>query len=59
MKRVKELDDAAQPNDRIETNAGVPLPCDYFDFIVGTSTGGSAGGSLRWLCAKVLIKLTA
>ncbi|EXJ55530.1 hypothetical protein A1O7_08458 [Cladophialophora yegresii CBS 114405] len=40
MKRVKELDDNAQPNDRIEPNVGVPFPCDYFDFIVGTSTGG-------------------
>lgn len=41
MQRIKDLDDEEDNNeDRLETGPGLPLPCNYFDFIIGTSTGG-------------------
>ncbi|KAJ2987846.1 hypothetical protein NUW58_g4285 [Xylaria curta] len=42
MKEIKRLDDEAPAGDRLEqgSNGRLPLPCHYFDFIIGTSTGG-------------------
>ncbi|OCK86885.1 FabD/lysophospholipase-like protein [Cenococcum geophilum 1.58] len=43
MEHIKTLDDADTPQNQIEggvQNHDVPLPCNYFDFIIGTSTGG-------------------
>jgi patatin-like phospholipase/acyl hydrolase len=54
MKQVKALDDA-DPNERIETDHEIPLPCHYFDLMVGTSTGGSVNQTLD---ARVALLLT-
>ncbi|KAN0076234.1 Acyl transferase/acyl hydrolase/lysophospholipase [Elaphomyces granulatus] len=40
MKRIKELDDRDAQENRIEGGQQLPLPCNYFDLILGTSTGG-------------------
>lgn len=40
MRKVQELDEKKPKEDRLETQPGLPLPCNYFDFIIGTSTGG-------------------
>jgi patatin-like phospholipase/acyl hydrolase len=40
MRSIKVLDDADEEVNRIESTYSMPLPCNYFDFIVGTSTGG-------------------
>ena len=40
MSKIKELDDADSEDNRIEEHQTLPLPCCYFDLIVGTSTGG-------------------
>ena len=41
MTEVKRLDEDAPESGRLENNgSGTPLPCHYFDFIIGTSTGG-------------------
>lgn len=44
MRRVKRIDETKPPDKRLEPelhgSTKLPLPCNYFDFIVGTSTGG-------------------
>ncbi|KAI0098144.1 FabD/lysophospholipase-like protein [Nemania sp. FL0031] len=41
MREIKRLDDDAPAGDRLEQlNEELPLPCHYFDFMIGTSTGG-------------------
>ncbi|KAK3941406.1 FabD/lysophospholipase-like protein [Diplogelasinospora grovesii] len=41
MNRIQEIDDAAAPGDQMEQDSNqLPLPCHYFDLMVGTSTGG-------------------
>ncbi|KAI1127766.1 acyl transferase/acyl hydrolase/lysophospholipase [Nemania abortiva] len=42
MREIKRLDDNASAEDRLEQNPDgqLPLPCHYFDLIIGTSTGG-------------------
>ncbi|KAJ0109965.1 hypothetical protein J7T55_014767 [Diaporthe amygdali] len=35
---VQEIDEKKPKEDRLETQPGLPLPCNYFDFIIGTST---------------------
>ena len=41
MIKIKELDFEDTNNSLEDHNSGeLPLPCRYFDFIVGTSTGG-------------------
>jgi patatin-like phospholipase/acyl hydrolase len=44
MRRIQELEDEEEIPERIsgqeQVNRKLPLPCDYFDFIIGTSTGG-------------------
>ncbi|KAI8625531.1 FabD/lysophospholipase-like protein [Xylariaceae sp. FL1651] len=39
MDQIKALDRADTVN-QIEQDDDVPLPCNYFDFVIGTSTGG-------------------
>lgn len=40
MGKLKELDEQ-YGEDRLEPDdVHLPLPCNYFDFIIGTSTGG-------------------
>jgi hypothetical protein len=40
MQRIKELDNEDAAPNKMELGARLPLPCNYFDFIIGTSTGG-------------------
>jgi hypothetical protein len=40
MIKIKDLDEEDGVNERIEEGDALPLPCNYFDFIIGTSTGG-------------------
>jgi len=37
---MREIQRIMVHNGQATTNAAVPLPCDYFDLICGTSTGG-------------------
>lgn len=39
MKQIKQIDNSKVADDRTEPDT-MPLPCNYFDLIVGTSTGG-------------------
>ncbi len=41
MAAVQRLDRAAAAEDQLEAGSdALPLPCHYFDFIIGTSAGG-------------------
>lgn len=41
MQEIKTLDDQEPVENRLEQEPGaLPRPCCYFDFIIGTSTGG-------------------
>jgi hypothetical protein len=54
MRRIKVLDDEDAEVNRIEPNCSMPLPCNYFDFIVGTSTGGYVPRTLQIAVTKFL-----
>ena len=47
MRRIRELDNNDTGGNKIEQTETLPLPCNYFDFIVGTSTGGYVNNALR------------
>ncbi|KAI1457827.1 FabD/lysophospholipase-like protein [Annulohypoxylon moriforme] len=52
MEEVKELEksESCDTNSQITENTerqGLPLPCNYFDFIIGTSTGGSVDPKVK------------
>ncbi|KAI0546941.1 acyl transferase/acyl hydrolase/lysophospholipase [Xylaria curta] len=42
MRQIKRLDEVDVEDNRLEPNSDqqLPLPCHYFDFMIGTSTGG-------------------
>lgn len=40
MQKIKDLDENEPAENRLEAEPGLPKPCNYFDFIIGTSTGG-------------------
>lgn len=39
MQAIKEIDESENGRNA-ETTTALPLPCNYFDFMIGTSTGG-------------------
>lgn len=40
MQKIRDIDENEPDGSRLETGPDLPLPCNYFDFIIGTSTGG-------------------